>query len=201
VVEGRILSSSDAKPVKSRAEIEAAISAFTPGDWARLRLVAQRYAGRFQMGPEDLIQEAIRRALEDTGKKCPCDVGVLSFLGAAMRSIADDEKNLIENKSAHLRIAPSDETALGNGLVDPPSAEPNVEELAIGNDKATAIYHAMRGLFDNDPVGRALVDGIAEELTAEELRERTGLDKVAYASKRRLIRRTIDQQYPDGWPL
>ena len=38
-----------------------------------------------------------------------------------------------------------------------------------------------------------------EEMTAEEMRELTGLDKTGYDSKRKLIRRRIDKQYPEGW--
>jgi hypothetical protein len=40
---------------------------------------------------------------------------------------------------------------------------------------------------------------VMEELTVDEMRELTGLDKIAYDSKRKLIRRRIDKQYPGGW--
>lgn len=36
-------------------------------------------------------------------------------------------------------------------------------------------------------------------MTAEELRELTGLSLTAYNSKRRLIRRRIDNAFPQGW--
>jgi RNA polymerase sigma-70 factor (ECF subfamily) len=38
-----------------------------------------------------------------------------------------------------------------------------------------------------------------ENLNADELRELTGLDKTAYDSKLKLIRRRIDNKYPEGW--
>jgi RNA polymerase sigma-70 factor (ECF subfamily) len=57
----------------------------------------------------------------------------------------------------------------------------------------------MLALFKDDPVARDLLEGIMEDFDADELRELTGLDKTAYASKRRLIRRTIDKHYPGGW--
>lgn len=57
----------------------------------------------------------------------------------------------------------------------------------------------MLALFDDDSQALDLVEGIMEGFGADELRELTGLDGTAYASKRRLIRRTIDKHYPAGW--
>ena len=38
-----------------------------------------------------------------------------------------------------------------------------------------------------------------EGMEGEELREVTGLTKIAFASKRRLIRRRVEKAFPDGW--
>jgi RNA polymerase sigma-70 factor (ECF subfamily) len=38
-----------------------------------------------------------------------------------------------------------------------------------------------------------------EGTDGEELRALTDLTKIAFASKRRLIRRRIDKAFPDGW--
>ena len=57
----------------------------------------------------------------------------------------------------------------------------------------------MVALFNEDLQARDLVEGMMEDFTAEELRKLTELDETAYASKRRLIRRTIDKHYPEGW--
>jgi hypothetical protein len=38
-----------------------------------------------------------------------------------------------------------------------------------------------------------------DDMAGEELRELTGLDKVAYDSKRKAIRRKIAKHYPNGW--
>jgi DNA-directed RNA polymerase specialized sigma24 family protein len=190
----------DAKAVRSREEIEAAVRGFTDAEWIRLRLVAKKYAGRFHMRDDDLLQEAFRRALENDSKKCPIDVGVISFLILAMRSIADDEKDLVENRSAHVPIGPGDDGEDAGETVDPASTEFNTEECAVLAANSTEIRQAMKAIFKDDPVACDLVDGIIDDFSPDELRELTGLDKVAYASKRRFMRRTIDRHFPNGWP-
>lgn len=194
------MTSGDAQAVRSREEIEAAIRGFTDAEWVRLRLVAKKYAGRFHMKDDDLLQEAFRRALEDDGKKCPVAVGVLPFLALAMRSIADDEKNLIENRSTHVPVIAGDAAEMAGETVDPPSTELNAEERAVLTADSTEIRQAMKAIFKDDLVACDLVDGVIEGFTADELRELTGLDKIAYTSKRRFMRRTIDKHFPDGWP-
>ena len=44
-----------------------------------------------------------------------------------------------------------------------------------------------------------MVDGIMEGMDGEELRAFTELDKTAFASKRKLIKRRIEKAFPDGW--
>jgi DNA-directed RNA polymerase specialized sigma24 family protein len=194
------LTTAGPKAVRSRQEIEAAIGAFTDAEWARLRLIAKRYAGRFHMRDDDLLQEAFRRALEEDGKKCPVDVEIIAFLAQAMRSIANDEKNLIENQERHVPVIPAGSEQDGVESIDPVSDELNAEERAMLAAKQTEIRIAIKALFKEDMVACDLLDGIVENFSAEELRELTGLDKVAYASKRRFMRRTIDKHFPDGLP-
>jgi RNA polymerase sigma-70 factor (ECF subfamily) len=160
-----------------------------------LRRVADKYSWRCPLDPEDLLQEAFRRALEEReGRKCPAHVDVVKFLAEAMRSIADGEAEKIEY---HITFAPIAQHGdqQEKGAVDPEDSSPNAE------DKITCEQHvaAMLALFQDDPVARDLLEGIMGDFDADELRELTGLDKTAYASKRRLIRRTIDKHYPGGW--
>jgi DNA-directed RNA polymerase specialized sigma24 family protein len=199
-MKGGVLTKGDAKALRSREEIEAGIRSFTDAEWARLRLVAKKYAGRFQIRDDDLLQEAFRRALEDDGKKCPVDVGIFTFLVLSMRSIANDEKNLVENRSAHVPVVSSDDANGAGETVDPPSMELNAEERAVLGADSTEIRQAMKTIFTDDLVACDLVDGIIGDFSTDELRELTGLDKVAYASKRRFMRRTIDKHFPNGWP-
>jgi hypothetical protein len=75
----------------------------------------------------------------------------------------------------------------------------NAEEKLVAADSAEAFRQAMLGLFPNDPQARDLLDGIMEGYEGEELRALTNLDETGFASKRRLIRRRIDKNFPEGW--
>jgi RNA polymerase sigma-70 factor (ECF subfamily) len=75
----------------------------------------------------------------------------------------------------------------------------NTEEFLTRDQHAGAVRRHVLSLFDDDPEARDIVEGTMEGLSPGELRELTGLDKTAYASKRRLIRRRIENAYPEGW--
>lgn len=57
----------------------------------------------------------------------------------------------------------------------------------------------MLALFEDDETAAILVMGMMDDMDGEDLRELTGLNKTAFASKRRLVRRRIDQAFPRGW--
>jgi DNA-directed RNA polymerase specialized sigma24 family protein len=78
-----------------------------------------------------------------------------------------------------------------------PSATP--EAAVIAEEEAVRIRHAILDLFADDVVAQTIVEGDMEGMEAEEIRNLTGLDKTAYASARRLIRRRIDKAFPEGW--
>jgi len=144
-----------------------------------------------------LLQEAFRRALECDGRQCPAHVDVVKFLAEAMRSIAHGEAGKTEYL---VTIVPIIQHGDGQekGVVDPEDSCLNAED-DVAYEQNMCIRVAMLALFKDDPVARDLLEGIMEDFDADELRELTGLDKTAYASKRRLIRRTIDKHYPGGW--
>ena len=69
----------------------------------------------------------------------------------------------------------------------------------IRDEETAQRRHDLLALFDDDPQARDIVEGTIAGMTADDMRELTGLDKKAYDSKRKLIRRRIDKKYPDGW--
>jgi DNA-directed RNA polymerase specialized sigma24 family protein len=182
-----------ASPSRSSAEIAEAIRTLTPVDCVRLRKVAQRYAFGRPIEPEDLLQEAYMRALD--GRHSPTNVDVVKFLAEAMRSIAHGEAEKAENKLTLVPIAGDHESQ----VLSHPDPTPNAEEGLVVEQNAAIIRRSLLALFSDDARARDIVEGTLEDLTAEELRELTGLDETSYASKRRLIRRKIDKAYPNGW--
>jgi DNA-directed RNA polymerase specialized sigma24 family protein len=167
----------------------------TTAQWVRLRKVAERYS--YAMPAEDLIQEAFCRALEPDGRKCPADIDVVKFLAEAMRSIADGEMNKSGNRLTIVPIVGAAELDDEGEELPDPAFTP--EEYLAREQAAAAIRKEVLALFDDDPQARDIVEGRMENLSADELRVLTGLDKTGYDSKLKLIRRRIDNKYPGGW--
>lgn len=181
--------------VRTHEEIADAIRALTLAQWARLRKVAARYA--YALTAEDLLQEAFRRALEENGRNCPGHVDVVRFLAEVMRSIADGEMEKAKSRPALVPIASYGDQE--DGAEDPPDFAINAEECLTRDQAVAAIRRDLLALFDDDTQARDIVEGRMESLNADELRELTGLDEIAYDTKLRLIRRRINNKYPEGW--
>ncbi len=181
--------------IRSRDEIESAIRAFTDADRVRLYRVAQRYAFGRAIEPEDLLQEALVRALDS--RNCPTHVDVVKFLAEAMRSIAHGEAEKAKTRPVVISIAGAGDYQ--SEALNHPDPSPSVEEKIIGEENIAVIRRSVLALFDDDPQARDIMEGRIVGLNAEELRELTGLDKTAYDSKCKLIRRRLNKAYPEGW--
>jgi DNA-directed RNA polymerase specialized sigma24 family protein len=184
-------------PVRPRTEIAAAIRAFTPAQWARLRSVAAHYAIGRPMEADDLLQEAFRLAL-DGERECPVAIDVVRFLAEAMRSIANGE---LKKAKRRLAVVPRPPPGRPETPVpDPPDSSPNAEqqrEAAEDEAEEDARHERQRqqiiGLFADDTAAQVIVEGLMEGTRGEDLRGCTDLDQTAYQSKRRLIRRRSEK--------
>ena len=191
-------------------EFACAIRDLSDADWIRLRKVAAIYARKSVIEPDDLLQEAFRRAL-DGSRNCPSRVDLVRFLAEAMRSISDGEleKSGVRRRSkdadaarkheAPPRLVPianhgGDETG-----VDPPDPRLDPEQRAGSSQEEAAMRARLVSLFEDDEIAQVILEGMMEGTDGEELRELTDLDKTAYQSKRRLIRRRIVKRFPNGW--
>ena len=183
---------------RCRDEIAAAIRSFTPADLARLKMVARKYSFGRPIEPDDLLQEAYMRALDS--RACPAHVGVVKFLAEAMRSIAHGEAEKVENKVTFVPIAAAGDSEDGASSV--PDEADDAETKIMNTQRAersVAVHATIIALFNDDSTAKLVLEGMMEEMTVEEVRELTGLDKTAYDSKRKLIRRRIDKQFPEGF--
>lgn len=113
-----------------------------------------------------------------------------------MRSVVSGEAEKAKNRPTVVMSAVVDEQG---EPVDFPDPSPSVEEDLIDKENATHIRRSVLALFDDDPDARVIVEGDMDGWSAEELRSYTGLDKTAYDSKRKLIRRRLNKAYPEGW--
>jgi RNA polymerase sigma-70 factor (ECF subfamily) len=192
------LSTAGLVATRSRDEMIVAIGGLSAADWGRLRKIARRCAPAGLMSPDDLLQETMMRALST--RQCPVDVDVVRFLAEAMRSIADGERAKMKHVAELVPVAGTGgSTDDGLDLPDGrggPEAELMTKQQEEGY-RATS--DAIRALFADDSVALDVLDGISEGMEPADICEVTGLDRTAYASKRRLIRRRIDKAYPAGW--
>lgn len=192
------MNSDRAATIRSRDEIADAIRSLTSADLARLKMVARKYAFGRPIEPDDLLQEAYMRALDS--RACPAHIDVVKFLAEAMRSIAHGEAEKVEHKVTLVPIAKTggsvEEAFSVPDKVDDAEAQVIAAEQA---ERCIAVCATVVELFEDDPIAQLVLEGMMEEMSAEEIRELTCLDKIAYDSKRKLIRRRIDKQYPKGW--
>lgn len=177
----------------STADIDAALRALSDVGWARLRKITRSLAHLYQIEAEDLLHEACCRAL-DGRRRCPSNVDLFKFLGEAMRSIASDTLKAVNRRPELRLVSDSDD----ENAYDPPDEQLNTEEKIIREQEVTRKKQAILNLFEDDPVAHIMVDGIMEGMEGEELRAFTELDKTAFASKRRLIKRRIEKAFPEG---
>jgi len=179
----------------SVVEISDAISLLSEADWLRLGKISKRFSfGRID--PDDLLQEAFASVLEGR-RKCPHDIDIVRFLAGAMRSLASSQfKSLSHSPELHFISTLTDDENPG---IDLPTETPNAAQTLISEQEVAAIHSAIMLLFSDDEIAKLIIEGDMEGMDASELYELTGLDKIAYASKRRLIRRRIDKAYPEGW--
>lgn len=183
------MSSEEPAPRLSRDEIAEAIRSLSTANQVRLIKVARRYA-RPSIGPEDLLQEAFLRVLD--GRTCPRHVDVVRFLAEVMRSVAHGEQ---EKAAVRPVLVSAESEDTGERTMIAPDPSLRAEERMIAEQDVAGVL----SLFDDDPAAQVIVEGRMEGMTADELRELTGLDRTGYGSKLKLIRRRIDRRYPQGW--
>ena len=181
------------EPVRTRAEIAAAIRALSPAQWARLRAIAGHYHRLgCPMEAKDLLQEGFRRALDE--RNCPVSVDIVHFLDLAMRSIRDGELKRAKRRPVLVSPPPlGGQPAQAPDAIDP---APNAEERLAAADEDGARERKRQeiiGLFVDDLAAQVIVEGMLEGTRGEDLRALTDLDPTAYQSKRRLIRRRIEK--------
>ncbi len=155
-----------------------------------MKAVAKHFTFGRPIDPEDLLQEAFIRALDT--RKCPVDVDVVKFLIGVMRSVLSGESEKAENQLTVVlsAVTTNDDQDEPVEFADP---SPSIEEDLIDRQNAANIQRTILALFDDDPEARVIVEGDIAGWSAEDLRAYTGLDKTAYDSKRRLIRRRLNK--------
>lgn len=177
------------------AELRSALEALRPTDLVRLQKKANALAPGTGMEPDDLLQEALGRALEENGgRNCPRDVNPVTFLGNVIRSIA-----------SHARVEWAREMPIGateddedDPIVDAPDRAPSPEEAVIGRLDHGQTVARIVAMFKGDPKAQAIIIGNMEGWSPDEIREMEPMSDTEYATARKRVRRALLREFPKG---
>lgn len=181
----------------SRAEVEAALKALSPADWARAHVIAKMFChGLTDWTPDDLLQESMCSLLEESRVWRP-GLHPLVVLKVVMRSISS-------NKRKHNDLNPVDE----NVVVDPLEPEDDrgpvahgtftltPEDILSGKEQIAALYAALGGDKDLEELAEAWANGFR----GADAREVLGWDEKKYDATRNRLLRRLKALDPDRRP-
>jgi hypothetical protein len=172
----------------SPAEICAAIDRFSDLDWLRVKKAALYFSGRCRVEWRELQNEALVRSL-DGRRKCPKRVRVTTFLANVIRSIASERDEL----EGHLVLSAELEAQQDSAAGLTPLMEP-ADPVASTIDAISLIEKAIATLGD-DHIAELLLEGVIEGKEGQELHQFLGLGQKEFDSKRRFVRRHINQHF------
>src|SRR5207249_2520387 len=137
--------------------------------------------------PKDVLGETVTRVLGGS-RTWPRDVPFTVFFCNVIRSVADDFRNAARSEAAE-SVGDIDavEGAERQGGGD-------IESQAADRALLVAIWK----LFEGDDDARALLQGIEEGLTANEVQTRFDLSESRYGAARKRLERTLAKHYPNG---
>ena len=176
------------KRILRPAETALALDLVTDMDLLRLKTIARLHARGLppDVGWDDLLQEAITRVLVGARLQ-PEGVTMVAFLATIMRSLKSEywRRALTEDRDGKaLRIDQSMEGARDVELRDP---APGPERSLIARQELKAIER----LFVEDAVVLAIIAGLGEGLSAQQIRVANGISKTSYDSARKRMRRRL----------
>lgn len=166
-------------------ELRVAITSFTDLDWLRVRKAAMYFAKRCRCDWSDLQNEALVRSF-DGRRNCPRGVAVTTFLGNVIRSIASEADEADGHVSLSDEIEAQQSTVTGLIDLNQPS-DPTASTM-----DAQMMMAEVISTFDGDETSTMLFEGTIDGMEGQELREFLGLSQKDFDSKRRFVRRRLN---------
>jgi len=165
-----------------------ALGQVTDLELLRLKTLARWYARGLppDVTWEDLLQEALTRIL--VGKRqIPDGVAIVAFVAGVMRSLRSEHWQRVERMMARDRRGAEGRSKVAHRQTELIDSAPGPDRALMAQQELAAI----RQLLADDATALIIVDGLAQGLTAEEIRFSTGLSETAYASARKRMRRVL----------
>ncbi|MBL45741.1 MAG: hypothetical protein CMN71_13760 [Sphingomonadaceae bacterium] len=161
----------------TRAQIRRALAKIDIRPSSRLMKSARYRAYTADTCADDLLQEAILRAM--TSRSCPAGLMVEHFLMGIMRSIAS------EILAKRERVT----DALLDFDRERPAAPPTPEEEIAFVQRAETCRQALKEIAECSPETELVVDGIDQGLCGKALAQFAGIDQARLATIRRFVSR------------
>jgi DNA-directed RNA polymerase specialized sigma24 family protein len=168
----------------SAAAVSRALAGLSGTDLLRLRALACLRAKGLPNGISwsDLLHEALARAL-DGSRRWPPGVPLLVFLAGTMRSICDEIWQRRRREAELIVFGKNAETECRE--VACPAADQ--ERVLAASETLASLYR----LFTGDGIVLRIISGLANGLSAADIRAALGLSPVEYDSARRRMRRAL----------
>lgn len=175
-------------------QVAQAMAALSDEDLVRLKRIAQMRAhGLVSFDWQDLLQESIARALAGS-RQWPLEVPFIAFLAQTVRSIANEEwerpgrQQVTTESDFRSRDADGEHSAdlsqLASDPVDP-------EREAAARD---SLRH-IESLFREDPDALAILHGLAQGLSPDEVQTGACMTSTRYESAQKRIRRKLARSF------
>lgn len=167
-------------PAIDGGDVGVALRALSETDLVRLKALARLWSRGLPggLGWTDVLNEAIVRSL-DGSRRWPPDVPLLAFLSGVMRSICDEHWRRVRRYHARLVAAPA--------AADSVIASDNPERVLA----AAQALGAINSLFAQDPAALKILSGLAEGMSATDIRARYDMSERDYDSTRKRMRRAL----------
>jgi RNA polymerase sigma-70 factor (ECF subfamily) len=161
-------------------DVGRALAALSDADLVRLKALARLWSRGLPggIGWADVLNEAIVRSL-DGSRRWPAGVPLLAFLSGVMRSIRDEHWRRARRDRALLVAAPDP---------DGSAVAPDNPERVLAAAQALG---AINGMFADDPAALKILAGLAEGMTASDIRLHYDMSEREYDSTRKRMRRAL----------
>ena len=176
------------REVLTAVELRSALEGLHSIDLIRLKKKANVLAPGTGMEPNDLLQEAVKRSLEESsGRNCPDNVKPAIFLGNVMKSIASHAREK-RKREPPINSSKDDED---DPTANVPDLRPSPEEVVIRRLDCAKARTRIEAMFNEDRKAQAIVIGIMEDWSPHEIREMETMSKKEYEAARKRVQRKL----------
>jgi RNA polymerase sigma-70 factor (ECF subfamily) len=174
--------------VLGAAQTALALNLISEIELLRLKTIARLRARELppDVGWDDLLQEAFTRVLTGS-RRLPEGVTMVAFLAGVMRSLKSEHWRRALDGSGGRRTVQIDRAIEDSRDVELCDPAPGPERSLSAQQELIAIQQ----LFATDPVALRIIACLADGLSAEQIRDSTGISRTDYDSARRRMRRTL----------